>query len=92
MSKLSLYICPSVSLFCYECLKISSLCIYSVGRCTDSGGTMTLSVMVKEPGYQDGKSDIGGWICYLVAGRTPLTNTINVDWLGIKVNYYLSLC
>ena len=52
---------------------------------------MKLSVMVTAPGYQDGRSDIGGWICYLVAGLTPLTNSINVDWLGIKVNYYLSL-
>ena len=57
--------------------------IYSVGRCTDSGGTMTLSVMVKEPGYQDGRTDIGGWTCYLVAGFTPLTKNINMDWLGI---------
>ena len=38
--------------------------LYSVGRCTDSGKTMTLSVIVKEPGYQVG-SDIGGWTCYL---------------------------
>ena len=53
---------------------------------------MTLSVMVKESGYQAGRSDIGGWICYLVAGLTPLTNSINVNWLGIKVNYCLSLC
>ena len=40
------------------------------------------SVMVREPGYQDG-TDIGGWTCYLVAGVTPLTNSINVDYLGI---------
>ena len=44
---------------------------------------MTLSVMVKEPGYQDG-SDIGVWGCYLVTGVIPLTNNINLNWLGIK--------
>ena len=54
----------------------------SVGRCTDSAGRMTLSGMVKEPGYQDG-SDIGRWSCYLVTGLTPLINNINVEWLGI---------
>ena len=44
---------------------------------------MTLSVMVREPGSQDGRSDIGGWTCYyLVAGYTPLTNNINMVWLG----------
>ena len=48
---------------------------------------MTLSVMVKEPEYQDGRSDIGVWSCYLFAGLTTLTNSINVDWLGINVNY-----
>ena len=58
-------------------------CIYSVGRCTDSSGRMTLSVIVKEPGHHDGRSDIGGWSCYLVTGLTPLTNSISVDWLGI---------
>ena len=74
------------------CYEFAPFYTYSVGRCTDSGGTITLSVMVKEPGYQDGRSDIGGWSCYLFAGLTPLTNTINVDWLSIKVNYCLSLC
>ena len=50
---------------------------------------MTLSVIMKEPGYQDGRSDIGGWTCYLVAGFTSLTNSVSVDWLGIQVNYCL---
>ena len=45
---------------------------------------MTLSVMVREHGNQDG-TDIGGWTCYLVSGVTPLTNSIYVDWLGIQV-------
>ena len=49
---------------------------------------MTLSVMVREPGYQDERSDIGRWNCYLAAGITPLANNIDVDWLGIKVNYF----
>ena len=48
---------------------------------------MTLSVMVKAPGYQDGRSDIGGWTCYLVAGDTPLYKNLNIDWLGIIMNY-----
>ena len=48
---------------------------------------MTLSVMVREPGYQDGRSDIGGWTCYLIAGLTPLTHTTNVDWLGIILRH-----
>ena len=47
---------------------------------------MTLSVIVKEPGYQDG-SDIGVWTCYLVVGVTPLTNKNSVDWLGIILKY-----
>ena len=66
----------------YYLFEDSPLYLYSVGRCTDSGGRMTLSVMVKEPGYQDG-TDIGEWTCYLVSGVTPLTNSIYVDWLGI---------
>ena len=49
---------------------------------------MTLSVMVKEPGNQDG-SDIGGWRCFLAVLITPLTNSINVDWLGIKVTQFV---
>ena len=64
--------------------------VYSVVRCTDSGGTMKLSVRVKEPGYHD-ETDIGGWTCYLVAGVTPLTNSINVDCLGIILRHSL-LC
>ena len=47
---------------------------------------MTLSVRVKEPGYQDRRSDIGGWSCFLAVLITPLTNSINLDWLGTKVN------
>ena len=57
--------------------------LYSVGRCTDSGGTMTLSIMVREPGYQDGRTDIGGWACYLVVPNNSITNSIYVNWLGI---------
>ena len=47
---------------------------------------MKLSVMVREPGYQDG-TDIGRWTCYLVAGFKPLTHTINVDWRGIILTH-----
>ena len=57
---------------------------YSVSRCTDSTGRMTLSVKVREPGYHHGRSDIGEWTCYLVTGVAQLTNNFNVDWLGIK--------
>ena len=46
---------------------------------------MALSVMVREPGYQDGTA-IGGWTCYLVAPYTPLTNNINLNWLGIIIS------
>ena len=65
----------------------SLIYLYSVGRCTDSTGRMTLSVMVKEAGFQNGRSDIGTWSCYLSVTVTPITNSINVDWLGTKVNY-----
>ena len=77
-----------VHLTCTYHLYQDSLYTYSVGRCTDSGGRMTLSVMVKEPGYQDGRTDIGGWSCFLAVFITPLTNSINVDWLGIKFNRF----
>ena len=50
---------------------------------------MTLSVMVREPRYQDGRSDIGGWTCYLRVGFSPLTNAITTDWLGIFFNILL---
>ena len=49
---------------------------------------MKLSVRVKEPGYHD-ETDIGGWTCYLVAGVIPLTNSINVDCLGIILRHSL---
>ena len=51
---------------------------------------MTLSVMVREPGYQDG-TDIGVWSCYLVVPIPPLINTINMDWLGINPVYCIFL-
>ena len=49
---------------------------------------MSLSVMVREPGNQDG-TEIGVWSCYLVVPIPKLINTISIDWLGINPVYYI---
>ena len=41
---------------------------------------MTLSVMVRESGYQD----IGGWTCYF-AVNPALTNTVTMNWLSNRI-------